>query len=59
MRASSVHAEGAKGMGEWIRWQGSRQEPIEGCVALEGLGKRHASLGAKFVVLEAAHTSRR
>ena len=52
--ASSVHAVGAKGKGEWIRWQGSRQERIEGCVALEGLGERHASVGVKFVVLEAA-----
>ena len=43
-------------MGKWIRLQGSRPELLRGCVALDGLGERHANLGAELVVAEAAHT---
>ena len=50
---------GAKSMGGWIRWQGSRLEPLEGRVALEGLGERHAALGAELVVAEPALTRQR
>ena len=44
-------------MGERVRWQGSRLEPLEGRINLEGLGERHARLGAELVVVEAAHTA--
>ena len=46
-------------MGGWVRWQGSRPEPLQGSVALEGLGERHATLGAELVFGEAAHTAKR
>jgi hypothetical protein len=45
-------------MGRWVRWQGSRLQRLEGGVALEGLGKRHAILGAELVELEAAQTAK-
>ena len=38
--------------------QGSRLEVREGGVALEGLGERHAALGAELVVAEPAHTAK-
>ena len=43
-------------MGGWVRWQGSRLELLEGGIALQGLGERHATLGAEVVAAEAAHT---
>ena len=45
-------------MGEWVRWQGSRPELCEGRVALEGLGERHATLGAEGVAVEPVHTAK-
>ena len=54
----SVHAVGPQGMGRWVRWQGSRLERLEGGIALQGLGERHATLGAEVVVAEAAHTAK-
>jgi hypothetical protein len=54
--AASVHAVGSQGKGGWVRWRGSRQERLEGGVALEGLGERHATLGAELVVRKAAQT---
>ena len=56
--AASVHAVGPQGMGGWVRWQGSRLQLREGGVALEGLGERHASLGAEVVDAEAAQTAK-
>ena len=41
---------------KWVRRQGGRPEVLEGRVALEGLGERHAALGAEVVALEPAHT---
>ena len=41
-------------MGEWVRWLGSRLELLQGGVALERLGERHATLGAERVEAEAA-----
>ena len=49
---------GAKGIGEWVRWQGSRHKVLEGGVALEGLGERHATLVAELVAVEPAHTAK-
>jgi hypothetical protein len=49
---------GPQGIGGWVRWQGSRLELHEGGVALEGLGERHASLGAEVVEVEAAQTAK-
>ena len=48
----------SQGMGEWVRRQGSRLEVLEGGVALERLGERHANLGAELVVAEPAHTAK-
>ena len=48
-----------QGMGGWVRWQGSRPEVLEGGVALERLGERHAALGAELVVAEPALTRQR
>ena len=45
-------------MDEWDRWQGSRPELLEGGVALERLGERHATLGAELVALVPAHTAK-
>ena len=45
-------------MGGWVRWQGSRPERLEGGVALQGLGERHATLRAEVVAVEAAHTAK-
>ena len=45
-------------MGRWVRWQGSRPQLGEGGVALEGLGERHATLGAEVVNFEAAQTAK-
>ena len=56
--AASVHAVGPQGMGGWVRWQGSRPELREGGVALEGLGERHATLGAELVAVEPAQTAK-
>ena len=56
--AVRVHAAVSKGMGGWVRSQGSRLEPLEGGVALERLGERHAALGAEVVAVEAAHTAK-
>ena len=42
----------------WVRWQGSRPERLEGRIALQGLGERHASLRAEVVEQEAAHTAK-
>ena len=44
-------------MGEWFRWSGSRPEPFQGRVALEGLSERHAALGAELVVAEPAYAA--
>ena len=41
-----------------FRWQGSRLELLEGGIALEGLGERHAALGAEVVATEPAHTAK-
>ena len=49
---------GAKGMGGWVRRQGSRPEVLEGGVALERLSERHAALGAELVAVEPAHTAK-
>ena len=49
---------GAKGMGECVQGQGSRHEVLEGGVALEGLGDRHAALGAEPVAAEPTHTAK-
>ena len=46
-------------VGSMAAWQGSRPERLEGLVALEGLGERHATLGAELVFGEAAHTAKR
>ena len=43
-------------VGRWVRWQGSRHEVREGGIALQGLGERHATLGAEVVAVEPAHT---
>ena len=48
----------AQGMGEWVQWQRSRPERLEGGVALERLGERHAALGAELVAVEPAHTAK-
>ena len=48
---------GKRLMGEWVRWLSSRPELLEGRVALEGLGERHAALGAELVAAEPAHTA--
>ena len=53
-----IHGSMTLCMGGWFRWQGSILEPLEGGVALEGLGERHATLGAELVVLEPAHTAK-
>ena len=53
-----MHAEGAKGMGGWVRRQGSRLELLEVGVALERLSERHATLRAELVVAEPAHTAK-
>ena len=45
-------------MGGLVRWKGSRLEIREGRVLLEGLGDRHATLGAELVAVEAAHTAK-
>ena len=45
-------------MGGWVRWQGSRREPREGRVFLQGLGERHATGGAEVVAGEAAQTAK-
>ena len=45
-------------MGGWVRSQGSRPELLEGGVALERLGERHATLGAELVEAEPAHTAK-
>jgi hypothetical protein len=45
--------------GGWVRWQGSRPERLEGGVALERLGERHATLGPELVVAEPGHTAQR
>ena len=45
-------------MGEWVRWQGSRLEPLEGGVDLERLSEGNAALGAELVVVEPAHTAK-
>ena len=45
-------------MDGWVRWQGSRPELLEGGVALQSLGERHATLGAELVVVEPAHTAK-
>ena len=50
--------EGPCCMGKWVRWLGSRPEALEGGVALEGLGERHATLGAELVEPEPAHTAK-
>ena len=42
----------------WVQWQGSRLEPLEGGVALERLGERHAALAAELVAVEPAHTAK-
>ena len=42
----------------WVRWQGSRHKRLEGGISLQGLGERHASLGAEVVIFEAAHTAK-
>ena len=42
----------------WVRWQGSRPERLEGGITLQGLGERHASLGAEVVEAEPAHTAK-
>ena len=39
-----------------VQWQGSRLEEREGGIALQGLGERHATLGAELVAVEPAHT---
>ena len=39
--------------------QGSGLERLEGGVALDGLGERHAALRAEIVAVEAAHTGKR
>ena len=49
---------GPKGIDGWVRWQGSRLKLLEGLVALEGLGERHAALGAEVVAVEPAHTAK-
>ena len=46
-----------QGMDGWVRWRGSRLEELEGGVALERLGERHAALGAELVEFEPAHTA--
>ena len=53
-----MHVKGPGRTGGWVRWQGSRLEQRERRVALEGLGERHASRGAKVVAHEAAHTAK-
>ena len=45
-------------MGGWVQWQGSIHERLEGRIFLEGLGDRHATLGAEVVAVEAAHTAK-
>jgi hypothetical protein len=45
-------------MGGWVRWQGSRLQLLEGGVALEGLGERHAILRAEVVVFKAAQMAK-
>ena len=45
-------------MGKWVRWPGSKREPLQGRVALEGLGERHATLGAELVFVEPARTAK-
>ena len=48
----------SQGMGEWVRRQGSRLEVLEGGVALERLGERHAAFAAELVAAEPAHTAK-
>ena len=45
-------------MGKWVRLQGSRLELLQGCVALDRLGERHAPLGAELAEAEPAHTAK-
>ena len=45
-------------MGGSVRWQGSRLEHLEGGIALQGLGERHATLKTEVVAVEAAHTAK-
>eukprot|EP00964_Phaeocystis_antarctica_P091078 scaffold58354_cov54-Phaeocystis_antarctica.AAC.2 len=45
-------------MGGWVRWQGSRLEVREGRISLQGLGDRHATLGAEVVPLEPAQLAK-
>ena len=40
----------------WVRRQGSRLGVLEGGVALQRLGERHAALGDELVAVEPAHT---
>ena len=49
---NSVHGR------EWVQWQGSRPERLQGGVALERLGERQAAFGAELVVAEPAHTAK-
>ena len=41
-----------------VQWQDSRPELVEGGIALQGLGERHATLGAELVEAEPAHTAK-
>ena len=52
------HKAWARGFDVQVRWQGSRPELFEGGVALEGLGERHAALGAELIGVEPAHTAK-
>ena len=52
-----MRAIGAKGMGGSVRLKGSGLERLEGGVALDGLGERHAALGAELVAAEPARTA--
>ena len=58
MHGMTAGCQGLGRTGEWVQMQGSRLELLEGRIALERLGERHASRGAEVVVVEAAQTGK-